>query len=114
VGQDNALRIECRFPGGDANPYLAHAFLLAAGLAGIEQQIEPPEAFEGNGYLAEGSDCVPRALYEAIDAWRNSDLAKAAFGEIVASHYLNAAIVEQQAFDQTVTDWERERYFERG
>jgi glutamine synthetase len=114
VGRENALRIECRFPGGDANPYLSQAFLLAAGLAGIEQKIEPPGEFHGNGYLAEDCSKVPRALYEAIEEWRSSDLARKAFGEVVAAHYLNAAMVEQQAFDQAVTDWERERYFERG
>ncbi len=114
VGSDNALRIECRFPGGDANPYLAASFLLAAGLAGIEARIEPSAEFKGNGYLATGCQQVPRALYQAIDAWRSSDLAHSAFGEVVAGHYLNAALVEQQAFDQAVTDWELERYFERG
>jgi glutamine synthetase len=114
VGRDNGLRIECRFPGSDANPYLSQAFILAAGLAGIEQRIEPPQEFQGNGYQAEGCSRVPRALYEAIDAWRGSDLAREAFGEVVADHYLNAAVVEQQSFDQAVTDWERERYFERG
>jgi glutamine synthetase len=114
VGRDNGLRIECRFPGSDANPYLSQAFILAAGLAGVEQRVEPPQAFQGNGYQAEGCSRVPRALYEAIDAWRGSDLAREAFGEVVADHYLNAAVVEQQMFDQAVTDWERERYFERG
>jgi len=114
VGKDDALRIECRFPGGDANPYLSHAFLLAAGLEGIENQVEPPEAFDGNGYTAQGANRVPGTLYEAISEWRESELAKQAFGPAVAAHYLNAAMVEQQAFDETVTDWERERYFERG
>ena len=114
VGVDQNLRIECRFPGADANSYLAQAFLLAAGMAGIEQQIEPSEPFEGNGYLARDAPHVPRALYEAIGEWRASALAREAFGAIVADHYLNAAIVEQQAFDQAVTNWELERYFERG
>jgi glutamine synthetase len=114
VGRDDALRVECRFPGGDANPYLAASFLLAAGLAGIENRIEPPSAHQGSGYTAESANRVPRALYEAIDEWRDSALARSAFGDLVADHYLNAALVEQDAFDQAVTDWERERYFERG
>jgi len=114
VGADDGLRIECRFPGGDANPYLAIAFLLAAGLAGIEERIEPAPECTGNGYLATDCARVPRALYEAIEAWRGSELARLAFGEIVADHYLNAAVVEQHAFDRAVTDWELERYFERG
>lgn len=114
VGSNNALRIECRFPGGDANPYLAASFLLAAGLAGIEEQIDPAPPCTGNSYLATDCQRVPRALYEAIEAWRHSELAPLAFGEIVAEHYLNAAIVEQHAFDRAVTDWELNRYFERG
>ena len=114
VGVDQNLRIECRFPGADANSYLAQAFLLAAGMAGIEQQIEPSEPFEGNGYLARDTPHVPRALYLAIGEWRASTLARKAFGPVVAEHYLNAAVVEQQAFDQAVTNWELERYFERG
>jgi glutamine synthetase len=114
VGSGPALRIECRFPGGDANPYLAGAFLLAAGLAGIERKIGPPPEFQGNGYEARDAPRVPRALYEAIDAWQSSELVQSAFGRLVAAHYLNAALVEQQAFDEAVTDWERERYFERG
>lgn len=114
VGSESATRIECRFPGGDANPYLAASFMLTAGLAGIANRIEPPPACEGNGYLATGCERVPSALYQAIEAWRSSKLAAASFGEVVKDHYLNAAIVEQQTFDRTVTDWELSRYFERG
>jgi glutamine synthetase len=114
VGQGNALRIENRFPGGDANPYLAYSAVLAAGLHGIEHQIEPGPEFKGNGYLAKGHPRVPRALYEAIDAWEESEIAPEAFGADVVAHYLNAARVEQHTYDSVVTTWERERYFERG
>jgi glutamine synthetase len=114
VGRGAGLRIENRFPGGDANPYLSYAAVLAASRYGIEQRIEPPAQFEGNGYLAKGLPRVPRALYEAIECWEASDLARAAFGDLVHAHYLNAARVEQETYDSVVTTWERERYLERG
>jgi glutamine synthetase len=114
VGRGSSLRIESRFPGGDANPYLAYASVLAAGLHGIEGKIEPPAECEGNGYRATGVPRIPSSLYEAIDAWQCSPLPSAAFGEEVAAHYANAAIVEQSAFNEVVTTWERERYLERG
>jgi glutamine synthetase len=114
VGSGNALRIENRFPGGDANPYLSFAAVLAAGLHGIEHRLEPGEEFKGNGYLAKGYPRVPRSLYEAIDAFAESTVARDAFGDLVVEHYLNAARVEQQTYDSVVTDWERERYLERG
>ena len=114
VGHGSSLRIEDRLPGGDANPYLAYAAMLAAGLHGIEHGIEPAAEFHGNAYEATGVPHVPRAMYEAIAALRQSDLARKAFGEDVVAHYLNMAEVEQHAYDMAVTDWERRRYFERG
>lgn len=114
VGSGESLRIECRFPGGDANPYLTASFMLAAGLAGIERRIEPPPPVTGNGYLVSDCDRVPSALYKAIDNWRTSEIAATSFGEVVVAHYLNAAVVEQETYDRTVTDWELNRYFERG
>lgn len=114
VGHGNGLRIENRFPGGDANPYLSYAAVLAAGRYGIEHKIEPPAEYKGNGYTVTGVPRVPRALYEAIEAWETSDIAREAFGELVHAHYLNAARVEQMTFDSVVTHWERERYLERG
>ena len=114
VGHGDALRIENRFPGGDANPYLTYAALLAASQYGIEHKIDPGPEFKGNGYLAKGYARVPRALYEAIEAWEESDIARESFGPDVAAHYLNAARFEQQTYDAVVTSWERARYFERG
>jgi glutamine synthetase len=114
VGSGTALRIENRFPGGDANPYLSFAAVLAAGLHGIDNRIEPPAEFLGNGYVAKGVPRVPRALYEAIEAFTESAVAREAFGDLVVEHYLNAARVEQETFDSVVTSWERERYLERG
>ncbi|HLL51481.1 MAG TPA: glutamine synthetase family protein [Thermomicrobiales bacterium] len=114
VGQGSSLRIEDRLPGGDANPYLAYAAMLAAGLDGIERAIEPPAEFHGNAYEATGVPRVPRSMVEAIQALEQSTLARTAFGDDVVAHYLNMAEVEQRAYDMAVTDWERRRYFERG
>jgi glutamine synthetase len=114
VGHGNALRVENRLPGSDSNPYLAFAAVLAAGLDGIARQIDPPAAFKGNGYRATGFPRIPRTLYEAIECWEESELARRAFGDEVHAHYLNMARIEQETYDSIVTDWERERYFERG
>jgi glutamine synthetase len=114
VGHGSGVRIENRLPGADSNPYLAFAAVLASGLDGIERRVEPPAAFQGNGYRATGFPRIPRTLYEAIDCWDGSDLARRAFGDEVHAHYLNMAVVEQETYDSIVTDWERERYFERG
>jgi glutamine synthetase len=114
VGHGRSLRVENRFPGGDANPYLTYAAVLAAGLYGIERELEPPEEYRGNAYAATGAPRVPRSLYEAIAAWEQSNTARALFGDDVVEHYLNMARVEQASYDAAVTTWERERYFERG
>lgn len=114
VGSGNALRVENRLPGGDSNPYLAFAALLASGARGIREQIEPPTQFQGNGYEARGVPRIPRSLYEAIDCWDDSVVAREAFGDAVHAHYLTAAKIEQEEFNRVVTDWERHRYLERG
>ncbi|MGH2551867.1 MAG: glutamine synthetase family protein, partial [Thermomicrobiales bacterium] len=114
VGSGSGLRIENRLPGGDANSYLSFSAVLAAGLDGIERKIDPPPVFTGNGYRATGHPRIPRTLYEAIETWEESDLARRAFGDEVHNHYLNMVRIEQETYDGIVTDWERERYFERG
>ena len=114
VGRGNGLRIENRFPGGDTNPYLAYAAVLAAGLHGIEHRLEPPPEFRGNGYLATDASRVPRTLGEATGEFEASEIAREAFGDEVVAHYLNMAQIEQRTYDAAVTDWERRRYFERG
>ncbi|MER5632421.1 glutamine synthetase family protein [Streptomyces nitrosporeus] len=112
VGHGPSLRFENRLPGGDVNPYLAVAGLVAAGLHGIEHRLEPPEACEGNAYTA-GYDRVPGTLREAAGLWEKSEVAREAFGDEVVAHYRNMARVELEAFDAAVTDWERRRSFER-
>jgi len=113
VGSGPSLRIECRIPGADCNPYLALAGILAAGLDGIAGQTEPPERFVGDVYAARDLPHVPRTLHEAVDLFSGSEFAKAAFGEEVVEHYSHFFTTEQAASDAAVTDWERRRYFER-
>ncbi|MGC0342070.1 glutamine synthetase family protein [Streptomyces sp. SLBN-8D4] len=112
VGHGRSLRFENRLPGGDVNPHLAVAGLVAAGLYGIEQKLELPEACTGNAYTAEYAQ-VPTTLREAAELWENSPIAQAAFGDEVVAHYRNMARVELQAFDAAITDWELRRSFER-
>lgn len=112
VGHGRSMRFENRLPGGDVNPYLAVAGLVAAGLHGIENELELPEACEGNAYTA-GYDQVPTTLREAAELWESSATARAAFGDEIVAHYRNMARVELEAFDAAVTDWELRRSFER-
>jgi glutamine synthetase len=113
VGVGPSLRIECRIPGADTNPYLAFAASLAAGMTGVAEQIEPPEMFVGDVYGATDLAHVPRSLEIASERLRSSRLARAAFGDAVIDHYVHAAEVEIDAGRRTVADWERARYFER-
>ncbi|MFD8996864.1 glutamine synthetase family protein [Streptomyces abikoensis] len=112
VGHGHSLRFENRLPGGDVNPYLAVAGMVAAGLHGIEEELEPPEVCTGNAYRGDAAH-VPATLREAAALWEASPLARGAFGDEVVAHYLNMARVEQDAYDTAVTDWERYRSFER-
>ncbi|MFG2308191.1 glutamine synthetase family protein [Streptomyces sp. NPDC048566] len=112
VGHGRSMRFENRLPGGDVNPHLAVAGLVAAGLYGVEHELELPEACAGNAYTS-AYDHVPTTLREAADLWENSPIARAAFGDEVVAHYRNMARVELEAFDAAVTDWELRRSFER-
>ncbi|MFP6673971.1 MAG: glutamine synthetase family protein [Pirellulaceae bacterium] len=113
VGSGSSLRLECRVPGADCNPYLTYAALLSAGLDGIANETEPPAIFVGDVYQTEDAPSVPQSLREATDRFESSDFAKTTFGEDVVKHYAHFFRVEQEAFDRSVTDWERVRYFER-
>ncbi len=112
VGHGPALRFENRVPGGDVNPYLAVAGMIAAGLHGVEQRLELPAPCTANAYAGDAPH-VPATLRDAAERWRSSALARDAFGAEVVDHYLNMARVEQDAYDSAVTDWERYRSFER-
>jgi glutamine synthetase len=113
VGSEQALHIECRFPGGDMNAYLTYAAMIGAGLYGIRHGIESPPEFRGNGYLAKDCERMPRALHEAIRCLEESEAAVEIFGQDVVDHYLNAARYEQDTYDAVVHPWDRERYLER-
>ncbi len=112
VGHGPGLRVENRVPGGDVNPYLAVAALVAAGLAGIEEELPLPPELTGNAYASDAPR-VPATLREAAELFTGSALARSALGDEVVDHYANAARVELAAFDAAVTDWERRRGFER-
>lgn len=113
VGKDKSLRIECRIPGADCNPYLAYSAALASGLDGIVNKIEPPELFDGDIYSAQDLPRVPYTLEHAVDIFSQSEFAKRAFGVKVVEHYTHFYRTEIANFNQWVTDWERQRYFER-
>jgi glutamine synthetase len=112
VGHGDSLRLENRMPGGDVNPYLAVAAIIAAGLDGVERELPLEPAVGGNAYKSDASR-VPTTLREAADALDRSEFARSSFGDEVVDHYVNAARVEVTAFDAAVTTWERQRGFER-
>jgi glutamine synthetase len=112
VGHDKSLRIENRVPGGDVNPYLALAAMIAGGLYGIENELPLEGEFVGNAYESDKPQ-VPETLRDARDLFAGSEIARAAFGEEVVAHYVHMANTELQAFATAVTDWERYRVFER-
>jgi len=113
VGHGKGARVETRIPGGDVNPYLAIAALIAAGLHGIERGLELPPALAGNAYESD-AERFPSSLREAIAELEAGSVARVAFGDEVVEHYLNYGRTEQRLFDQVVTSWERERLYERG
>jgi glutamine synthetase len=112
-GEGSSLRVECRLPGGDCNPHLGYAVLLAAGLEGIEQELPLPEPYEGNAYASD-EEPFHSTLREAIAALERGTMARRVLGDQVVDHYLNFARSEQRLFDGVVTDYERARMFERG
>jgi glutamine synthetase len=112
VGHGPSLRVENRVPGGDVNPYLAVAALIAAGLHGIDAELPLEAAFEGNAYATD-AETVPHTLRDALALFEGSKLARESFGDEVVAHYANNARIELQAFDAAVTDWELFRGFER-
>src|ERR1043165_5044297 len=100
-------------PGADANPYLAFAATLAAGLAGIEEGLDCGEGYEGNAYADAGLPALPESLRDAADLLERSELARRAFGPEVIEFYVHTARLEVRAAANAVTDWELRRYFER-
>jgi glutamine synthetase len=113
VGHGASTRVECRIPGADANSYLAFAGTIAAGLYGIRHRLQLDDEYLGNGYEARDLPRIPTTLAEAADMWEQSAIARECFGDDVHHHLLTMARHEWSSFQQTVTDWERVRYFER-
>jgi len=113
VGEQNSFRIENRMPGADANPYLAFAAMLAAGMAGIKEQLDCGEEYAGNAYVDPKLARLPGSLSEAIALFDRSRLARAVFGNDVVDFYVHHGRLELEAFNNAVTDWEKGRYFER-
>ena len=113
VGNGPSLRIECRIPGADCNPYLAYTAAMASGLDGIRNKIEPPPMFEGDVYSADELPEVPMTLREALTLFEQSYYAKTTFGDAVHQHYVHFFRTEAEAYEAAVTDWELKRYFER-
>ncbi len=113
VGNGPAFRVENRMPGADANPYLAFAAMLAAGLAGVEEKLACPPLYRGNAYTDDSLPGLPTMLREAALLLDRGAIARAALTDKVVDFYVHTAQLEADAFDAAVTDWERRRYFER-
>jgi glutamine synthetase len=113
VGHGAGLRLESRISGADVNPYIAFAAMIAAGLHGIDNQLELEPAYPGNAYDAVDKPRLPGSLHEAVALLEGSTIARAAFTDDVVDHYLHYARTEQRAFEAAVTDWELYRSFER-
>jgi glutamine synthetase len=111
--ESKAIRIECRIGGADLNPYLAFAALIAAGLAGIEQNLELEPPYVGDAYQDAALREVPKTLREAMELMQSSKMLRAAFGDGVIDHYVHTARWEQFEYDRRITDWELKRGFER-
>jgi glutamine synthetase len=113
VGHGKGTRVECRIPGADANSYFAFAGQIAGGLYGIRHELPLGDPYVGNGYEATDIDRIPWNLPDAIALWEGSTIARECFGDEVHHHILTMAKAEWQAFNQSVTDWELRRYWER-
>ena len=113
VGHGQGQRFELRAGGSDLNPYMAISAIIAAGLHGVDTKLELEPMFEGNAYNATDKPRLPTTLRDARDLFATSEVSRAAFGDDVVDHYVNAADVELAAFEAAVTDWERYRGFER-
>jgi len=113
VGREEAYRVENRMPGADANPYLAFAAMIAAGMAGVKEKLDCGDEYLGNAYVDPKLERLPSSLRDAAELLKNSKLARAAFGNEVVEFYVHHARLENEAFSNAVTDWEKARYFER-
>ena len=116
----NSTRVEVRSPDPAANPYLAFAALLLAGLDGVKNRIEPPASVAANIYklspverLDQNILSLPGSLYEALEEMKTSTVAKEALGEHIYGEFIKAKEVEWDEYRTDVTPWELERYMPR-
>lgn len=107
------VRVECRTPGSDMNPYLAMAAMLAAGLKGIEEKLPLPEVYTGDAYSNDAKRHIPHTLRDAREALLRSGMLKEAFGKETVAHYARAAEWEIEEFNRVVTHYEIARGFEK-
>jgi glutamine synthetase len=113
AGSINSTRLETRVVGSDANPYLAMAACLASGLYGIKKKLKlKTPATVGSGYADTKNGILPKNLWEATVAMKESTVAKELFGEIFVDHFTATREWEWRQFSKVVTDWELKRYFE--
>jgi glutamine synthetase len=113
VGEQDSFRIENRMPGADANPYLAFAAMLAAGMAGVQEKLDCGDEYHGNAYIDTKLARLPGSLAEAAMLLEKSKFARKVLGDDVVDFYVHHARLEVDAFNNAVTDWEKSRYFER-
>jgi len=113
LGHGAGQRVECRIPGGDVNPHLSYAAILAAGLHGVENRLEPEPLMEGNVYESAAAREIPKTLRDALTRLDKSEILRAAMGDDVIDHYLHTGRWEQKEYDRRVTDWEIKRGFEQ-
>lgn len=113
VGHGAGMRVESRIPGADCNPYIAFAAVIAAGLDGIDKGLDCGDPYVGNGYTADDVERIPWNIVEAAELFQDSAFAKEAFGETVHYHLLHQVRDEWRSFNNTVTEWELRRNFER-
>lgn len=113
-GSDASQRVEHRLGSADANPYLALAAALGAGLMGIENKWEPEKRIEGNAYAQEHPAhlSLPKTLWEASQVFKKSKAAQGLFGKAFVEHFAASREWEEREFRKHITDWELQRYFE--
>jgi glutamine synthetase len=103
-------RIECRRPGADANPYLALAALVASAVDGIKRGAKPPEPIVGDASARDDIPLLPRSLESALRAFAGDDVLRQALGTTFSDYYVVSRQWEVNAWQEAVSDWERERY----
>jgi glutamine synthetase len=113
AGDPKSTRLETRVVGSDSNPYLAMAACLASGLYGIKNKLKLKSLpTKGSGYADTKNGILPKNLWEATQAMKESPLAKELFGETFVNHFTGTREWEWRQFSKVVTDWELKRYFE--